>query len=170
MDSGIIFEAQRILDFADKSKDPIYLVINSPGGSVVAGLQVITTMRIAQSRGVTIKCIVPMMAASMAFQIFAECDERYAFDNSLLLWHPIRVTVNGVLTPKRATELAKMMALYEKHMVDVLLAKLEIDPEVFYYHYYSETLHLGVGLKEIAPDFLTLIQDVEGIKIPFSMR
>ena len=169
VNSGIISKANTILDMSEKSKDPIYLVINSPGGSVIAGLQVISAMRIVRHRGVTIKCVVPMMAASMAFQIFAECDERYAFDNSLLLWHPIRVFMQGPLTPKEAKDIARMMELYEKHMVDVLLDRLDISREVFDYHYYSETLHLGIGLKEIAPGFLTLIKDVRGIRIPFSM-
>jgi ATP-dependent protease ClpP protease subunit len=35
--------------------------------------------------------MVSNMAASMAFVILNECDKRYAFPYSLLLWHPMRV-------------------------------------------------------------------------------
>jgi ATP-dependent protease ClpP protease subunit len=170
VDSGTIFTANRLLEMTKESKDPVYIVLNSPGGGVLSGMQVISIMRVLKSRGVEIHCVVPMMAASMAFQFFAECTHRYAFEYSLLLWHPIRAEVNGVLTPKQAIALAEDMQRYEKYMVNVLLRELDIDEELFYKHYYNETFHLGGGLKDMSPDFLTIITDVVGVKQPFSMR
>ena len=167
--SQTIYSVNGILDL--KGTDPIYFVINSPGGSVLAGMQVLTMMRILKSRGVELHCVVPMMAASMAFQMLAECTHRYAFEYSLLLWHPIRINARNIsLTPKLARDLARDMTRYEKPMVEVLLRELGIDKKVFYRHYYNETLHLGGGLKKIAPGFLTIIEDIKGIKNPFSMR
>ena len=170
IDSGTIYQGNKLLNLAKKNKSPVYMVINSPGGGVLAGMQVITMMRILKSRGVEIHCVAPMMAASMAFQFFTECTHRYAFEYSMLLFHPIRVNIRGVLTPNEAFRLAKDMRRYEKHMVDVLKRELAIESRVFYRHYYNETMHLGIGIKEMSPDFLTIIDDLVGVPTPFSMR
>lgn len=171
IDSSTIQTGNKILRLSDNDPDePIYLIINSGGGSVLAGTQIITMMRIAQNRGTRIVCIVPMVAASMAFQILAECDTRYTFRYSLLLWHPIRVQIRGILTPRRAIQLAEEMERYEKAMVRVLLERLGIERDVFDYHYYNETLHLSENLIEIAPGFIEIVDDVQGVPNMFSMR
>lgn len=170
VDSGTIFTANNLLTITKSDKSPVYMVINSPGGSVLSGMQVISIMRILKKRGVEIHCVSPMMAASMAFQFFAECTHRYAFEYSLLLWHPIRIGFSGPLTPRDAVRMAKDMRRYEKYMTDVLKKELAIDSKTFYYHFYNETLHLGIGLKELAPNFLTIIDDLVGVPTPFSMR
>ena len=167
----LIEKADKIMKLGEKSKEPIYLVINSPGGAVLPGIQFISSMNVLQKRGIKFKCFVPMLAASMAFQIFAECDERYTFKNALHLWHPIRISGNfQALTPQTLMEIYKDLKAWEDVLVKSLKKKLNIDDDVFEYHYVKETLHLGSNLKEIAPDFLTIVTDVKGIPIRFSMR
>lgn len=171
IDGSVIHQANKILKMTKSSKSPIYVVINSGGGSVAAGVQVISTIRIAKKRGVEVHCVVPMIAASMAFQIFAECSHRYAFAYSLLLWHPIRIHIqNMALTPRDARRLAKDMEMWETDLVKVLLDKLQMPAGEFYYHYYNETLHMGVSLNKMAPGFMTLVEDIVGVDAPFTMR
>jgi len=170
IDEYSIGHAKKLLAFSRKDpKKPVYMLINSPGGGVLAGLQIINIMNIVKQRGTTIHCVVPMIAMSMAFQIFAECDKRYVFDYSMLLWHPIRVQMQGYLTPRDAVRLAKNMRLYEKVMVDQLIKTMVIEKKLFYYHYYEETIHLGVNLKTLVPTFLEVIVDIKGVRIPFTM-
>lgn len=166
--SSAIYSANELLEF--KGNDPVWLVLNSPGGSIIAGMQILSAMRILKERGTPIHCVVPMMAASMAFQILAECDKRYGLHYSLLLWHPPRIQFMGVLTPKLAKQIAIDLRMYEKEMVGVLLEKLQIDPEVFFYHYHAESLFFGGALNELVPGFITIVDDIKGVDKPFSMR
>ena len=64
-----IAKAAAIEALSAASSDPIKFVINSPGGAVLPGLQVISAMRVAKARGVKFECFVPVLAASMAFQL-----------------------------------------------------------------------------------------------------
>ena len=97
--AGAIETAHKIERLSAKSSDPIYIVINSPGGGVLAGSQLSQAMDIARARDVKVVCAVGSMAASMAFQLLPHCTERYALPNSLLLFHPSRVFVMfGVIT------------------------------------------------------------------------
>jgi hypothetical protein len=111
-----------------------------------------------------------MMAASMAFQIFAECDERYTFANAVHLWHPIRISgMFEALTPQTLLDIYHDLRAWEIELVDSLKKKLDIDDKIFQYHYEKETLHLGSSLKDIAPDFLTLVDDVKGVSFKFAI-
>lgn len=168
--NDLIEKADKLMELAEGSKEPIYLVINSPGGSVLPGIQFISAMNVAQKRGVSIRCFVPMLAASMAFQIFAECDRRYTFNNALHLWHPIRISGTfQALTPQTLLDIYHDLRAWEVKLVASLKDKLDVSDEVFQYHYERETLHLGASLKEIAPDFLTIVDDVKGVPLRFQM-
>jgi len=47
---------------------------------------------------------------------------------------------------------------------------LNISKELFYYHYAHETLFTTTHLRSISPNFIKIIDDVKGVKSPFSMR
>ena len=81
--SNIIIEKQ-LTD--DEDKD-IKVVINSPGGYVYHGYNIIGMMRRAQYLGYSFTCVVENHAASMAAIIFAHCDSRYMIAGSKLLHH-----------------------------------------------------------------------------------
>lgn len=68
------------------SKSPIYLEINSTGGSVTDGLSIIDTMQNIEAPVIT---IVNGLAASMAFVIAICGNKRYATKNAWLMQHPI---------------------------------------------------------------------------------
>lgn len=157
---GILNQANELLMLIEANKDPVDIVLNSPGGAVFAGMQFINAMEAAKARGVVLKCHVVGMAASMAFQILAHCSERYALPYSLLLWHPVRVGMMGVLTPALAEQLLGVMQLIEEDMVPKIQEELSIDDETFFKHYHWETLHTGIGVNRLSPTFLFVVNDM----------
>lgn len=161
VNGSILREMNRVYELVEKSKKPIYLWINSPGGSVYAGLQFINAMKAAQAQGVAFVCYTHIMAASMAFQILAECDKRYGLAYSLYLWHPMALSTQKAMTQddlKRAQEDMKQL---EQPLIRRLLKKLKIDKKIFYRHYYNETLFTTLWLRRVAPKFVEPIDYVE---------
>ncbi len=71
---------------AEKPNTPIYLYINCPGGSVIAGLALFDTMRYVKSPIVTINI---GLAASMASFLLAggQKGQRMALPNSRVMIH-----------------------------------------------------------------------------------
>jgi ATP-dependent Clp protease, protease subunit len=62
----------------------VTFIINSPGGSVVDGLSILDAMKASK---VKINCVVMGMAASMAAITLEYCNERYATENSSIMFH-----------------------------------------------------------------------------------
>jgi len=105
--------------------EPLYLPINSPGGSVFDGLRLINFLR---SLDREIKTI-PIFAASMGFQIVQALGERLSVQGTMLMAHPASVRCQG-----NYIELQKCSDLLRD--VDEILLKetaerLDIDPEVY---------------------------------------
>ena len=75
-----------------KTSEPIFIVINSPGGSVFAGSAVIEAMEAARGPVNTI-CV--QVCASMAAFIFEHGDERMMFSRSMLMFHPASASTQG---------------------------------------------------------------------------
>lgn len=161
IDGDVIFQANEIYRLANKSKDPIYIVINSPGGSVIAGIQVLTAMKAAKYKGVSFHCMTTLLAASMAFQIYANCDRRYAFENSLQLFHPM--AVEGRFTGPDLEYSAAQIKMLEAPLVAYLIKALNLRRDVFFTHYQRETLWTSYTLLKVSPRFLTIVDDVVGL-------
>lgn len=70
------------------TSNPINIFINSPGGSVHAGLQFINIMNWYMKQGKIINCIA-LTAYSMAFNILQHCSNRYVMTASILMQHQI---------------------------------------------------------------------------------
>ena len=82
---ALIAKAQARLHKLDKmSHDPVWIRINSSGGSVQAGLILLDTMKALKS---PTKCLVESKAYSMAAILLVFCDERYALDHATLMLH-----------------------------------------------------------------------------------
>lgn len=157
------------LETLAKTNEEVTLVINSPGGSVMPGLIFIDRMEIVKQRGTKIRCVVSTLAASMAMHILAHCDTRYAFENTLLLWHPMRV--GGMffsVTQAEAAYLGKMMAILEDPMNQYLYDSLGIPAETFWLHYKNESLLPASWVSQF--DFIEIVQDVQGIPNLFSFE
>jgi ATP-dependent protease ClpP protease subunit len=142
------------------------LVIDSPGGSVYAGFRFIAEMKAIQSKGTKIVCYVPGLAASMAFHILAQCNERIVLEESALLWHRARVFVMfGVITAPAADALAKDLQAIDDHILRAVSQSLHSDlpAEAIQYHFNHETLHIGKNLCDAAPSFCTARAAVPGL-------
>lgn len=76
--------AAKISEMSVKSDKPIYLLINSPGGSVLDGAQIVSAI---QGSRAPVYTICTMLCASMAAIIHQYGTERYATDRSILMFH-----------------------------------------------------------------------------------
>ena len=74
----------KLLEFDSQGHEPIWIRINSPGGSVDAGLILVDTMKAVES---PIHCIVESKAYSMAAIILTYCDRRYGFPHATYMLH-----------------------------------------------------------------------------------
>ena len=68
----------------ENRKKPIWLYINSPGGSVYDGMAIIDTMKTIKSPVYTVVC---GLAASMGSAILSAGDKRFATKNSTVMLH-----------------------------------------------------------------------------------
>lgn len=141
----------------DTSK-PIDMVFNSPGGELLSGYLVVDRMEAARAKGVTIRCFVRGLAASMAFQMLLHCDERYATPHALLLWHPVRLFWMGPLTAADAKLVARHLGSANRTVLDDLRKHIpDLSEKDLLWHYNQESLHQAVALARIAPSFFTYV-------------
>ncbi|MGX7098571.1 ATP-dependent Clp endopeptidase proteolytic subunit ClpP [Globicatella sanguinis] len=105
------------LEAQDSEKD-IYLYINSPGGSVSAGLAIFDTMNFIKS---DVQTIVIGMAASMgAFLLAAgQKDKRYALPNSEVMIHQ---PLGGAQGQATEIEIAARHILHTRERLNTILA------------------------------------------------
>lgn len=149
----------------------VNIIINSPGGEVYSTLAFINTMEQIKASGHSIRCYVPGMAASAAFQILAHCTERRSLSFAFLLWHPVRRGVGGglfgnpSLTPDEATSIANELNYLESILINDLRPFLaEVSDSEFSMHYHLETLHTGNSLHALAPNFVQPIQAISNLQ------
>ena len=154
--------ANKLIRFGNGSKKPVYIVIDSPGGSVIGGLPIITAIDRLNSRGIEVNCVVDGMAMSMATHILAACTNRYALPTSLIMWHPIAINLMFArLTEKSAAQIKTQLTLLSKYLDTRLRSKLRISKETFQKYNEGEYIVFAHTLdKSIAPRFLTLVDDI----------
>jgi len=167
VDGKILEKADKLRALATKF-DEVTIVINSPGGSVMAGSIFISQMEAVKTQGVGIRCIVTGLAASMATHILAHCTTRYAFFYSYILWHPARV--GGLffsVTADEAEYHARMLRIDEAPLNQYLFSQLNILRTEFDYHYKNESL---IPAWYLSRQFIKLIDDVIGMPNLFAFE
>lgn len=89
----MIMKAQaKLYKFDEASHDPVWIRINSGGGSVQAGLILLDTMKALKS---PTRCLVESKAYSMAAILLVFCDERYALDHATIMLHEASFGLQG---------------------------------------------------------------------------
>lgn len=167
VDYNILEKANELAELS-KTPEPIYLLINSPGGSVAAGHVFIDSMRLAQKKGINIKCISTIYNASMAFSIFASCTERYALPNTSLLFHPVSTALSGRFGERRLTTIADELGKLDKDLQDFLIGSLGISKKLVMDTYYAEKWWTAVELNAVAKKgWMTIVDGLSGIPKPF---
>jgi ATP-dependent protease ClpP protease subunit len=161
IDGSSVFQAQQINILATKSKAPIYLLINSPGGSVMFGYTVIDAMHAAQARGVKLVCATGMLAASMAFNMLLECNEVYALKHAKLLFHPVKS--QGVFGQEEAEMSGVEMKEMDRRIIDRTGEVTGMTEAIVRKHYFRETLWEAYVLQKASSyNWMTLVDTIDG--------
>lgn len=82
--------SKAIVEIGNIESDEVLIFLCSPGGSVLAGNNLIQKMNYLRQKGKTFTCVADQ-AASMAFAIFQACDNRYVTPSSILMQHQMSV-------------------------------------------------------------------------------
>jgi len=98
-----------ILQLMSMRDRQVVLYINSPGGSIIAGFQLINAMKASGKR---ITCVAEF-AASMAFSILQACDVRFVVPGVIIMQHQASSALKGSLTEMR-TQLTLTEKLADK--------------------------------------------------------
>lgn len=83
---------KELLDLASQGDEPIWIRINSPGGSVDAGLILIDTFKAVKA---PVHCIVESSAYSMGAIILSYCDKRYGLPHATFMLHEASYGTSG---------------------------------------------------------------------------
>lgn len=154
--------ADKIESLARRSDKPIYLMINSLGGSVLVGNTIIDALHVAQARGVEIRCAVGVYAMSMAFNILSQCDKRWVLKNTKLLFHPARIHSREPFTAEMLVEAARDLEAIEEDGQYQLIRAMRVAKSWFRYHYNRETQWEAKHLDNEVQNFLTIVDDIRG--------
>jgi len=87
-----LMAADKLRKLDSESQEPIYVIIDSPGGSVLDGAQFITAMQTIDSEVITV-CV--RFCASMAFIIHQYGSKRYMLSKAVLMSHFASTSANG---------------------------------------------------------------------------
>ena len=83
-----------ILKLHQIKENNIYLILNTPGGSVVSGYHLIQTIDAFHKDGVKVICIANV-ALSMGFVILQSCPVRYIMPSSIIMQHQMAFGIIG---------------------------------------------------------------------------
>lgn len=79
-----------LIKFNEANAKEVYLILDTPGGSVIAGARLITAIEGSKAK---VNCVVTGMAASMGFQILQHCNQRMGTPDSFIMSHPASVSI-----------------------------------------------------------------------------
>lgn len=79
-----------------RNANEVYIYIDSGGGSVISGMEIVGAIKSLSENNVKVKCIANV-ALSMAFVIFQYCPVRYVSYSSVLMQHQMSVQLHGPL-------------------------------------------------------------------------
>lgn len=140
--------AQLLFLAAEDDKKDISLYINSPGGSITAGMAIYDTMNLIAPDVSTI--CVGMCASMAAFLLAAgKKGKRYALKNSEVMIHQPLGGASGQATEieiaaKHITDIKKRMNTILASLTDQPLEKIEKDTDRDNYMFAEDALHYGI--------------------------
>jgi len=120
---------------------PIWLYINSPGGSVIDGLAIIDTMKQLHSPVFTVCC---GMAASMGAAILVHGDRRYITRNSRVMFHEVSSGTQGKVSEQRESleEAERLNTLLE----EMISERLGMSPKEYHKKILKKDLYLSADV------------------------
>lgn len=127
-------------DIPRDKRSPIWLYIQSPGGSVMSGLNLIDIIESSETPVYTV-CF--SNCSSMAFHIFISGHKRFAFKNSILLNHDGEVSLSN--SSSKAKDTMAFFNSLEERIKNHVVNKTKITPDFYdsiyekeYYMYANE--------------------------------
>lgn len=118
--------AKEITRLSNQSQSPIYLLINSPGGSVLDGAMVVSAIEASKA---PIYTVCEQLCASMAFIIHQYGTKRLMVDRAILMAHPASGGVQGTLEEMNSQ--LQMILKYVYKMNDTIATRAELTPDQF---------------------------------------
>lgn len=94
------------------SKKPLYIFLNTPGGSIQAGLEMIEALK---GLGRPVHTIT-LFAASMGFQIAQNLDNRYIIKNGVLMSHRAKGGFEGEFGGQSPSQIDSRYALWKSRL------------------------------------------------------
>ena len=133
VDERLVVPAYRIRMQAENIKHLI-IHINTRGGSVNAGMELITAMRKVQKHGGKVSCYVKGDAMSMGFVILSACDNRYATPDSTLLTHWGSISCQFCsFTTKEIQSMATSSYIWEAELEDSIRSTFKVSDATWDY-------------------------------------
>lgn len=123
-------------DIPVEKRKPIWLYLNSPGGDVTEGLNVIDVIKSSETPVYTV-CF--STCASMAFHLFIAGHKRYCFKNSILLIHDGEVSISN--SSSKAKDTMKFIECLDERIKKHVLENTKITAE-FYESIYDTEYYL----------------------------
>ena len=163
INGDILAQTKRIEELSLKSKEPIDILVNSYGGSVIMGSIFIGAMERAKLRGVRLNCIVTGFAMSMGYHIVSHCDKRMALEYSYLLFHEAYIGYMGQLTKTVADLISKRLIVLTDKLEQYTKSVMKISDIEFDKHNRLETIWTAEELARQYPAFITIISDCKGL-------
>lgn len=112
-------------DKSSEKRKPIWLHLNSPGGSVQAGFNLINTIQNSK----TPVYGVCHQAYSMATYVLIVCQKRYAYRNSTILFHDGETTLSS--TSSKVKDTMAWIEELEKRLDGLVFEKTNIQEEQY---------------------------------------
>ena len=114
----------QMVDMEEESKDEIFLILNSPGGSVTDGVALITAILSIKS---PVICVIDTEAYSMAAIIASYCRKVYIHKNASLMFHEASFGIKGSesIVKSRMEFITNYLESIHKQTAEVLNMPLE---------------------------------------------
>lgn len=144
-----------IKDILSIKSDHINIYLSTPGGSVIAGNDIIETIDALVSSGKNITCIANE-ASSMGFSILQVCPTRYITANSIIMQHQMSIRLDGSL--ENVKNRMKLIKTLEKKQVKRQATRIGLTVEKFQKKVLNDWwMHGEDAIKENAADELVLV-------------
>lgn len=104
-------ETKKFNNLVRSGKKEIFILINSGGGRVDIGMQLISRIHAASHVGVEVNCIVDGRAGSMALIILSQCPNRYGMFGSSIMWHSASQGLFGAVNEKSAFDIMENLRI-----------------------------------------------------------
>ena len=149
----------RVIYYASESRDPIYLVINSEGGSVYSTFGIISALKSVSNEVVG---IANGMVKSGALLLLANCDYRFAFDGSTFMHHlpwVSGIAGTGIDIESVSKELKNIKShKYFKRANELMPKDVDLNKNIDYNFFAEEALESGLVTK-IIKEFDDIVPD-----------